>query len=320
MRYSSSVSWTRVSETVSLRRGIVEVLLTILLALVVFFAFSWFIHLFPDNISKTMRLILVSGGFGGLIYGFTERERRFEFVRYQDAVGLNCGSLADILIGIGAAFAVFLVFAGSINIDTDKSVDNTLRLLGLGVLSGIGGKSLLAGLQRRLARQLEEIGEKVREVEVTAVVAARKASRNYWYTVGENYRLRDEWQDAKYAYRKAIEEDADFTAGLLGLATTLRDEASKATSADEKDELLKEAWDSCEMALRKEPDYAMALVVRASLNLVLNKADSMVRDDLEKAIEIEPGLREFIAKDRGLDGIRAREWFRKLTGAMEERV
>jgi hypothetical protein len=282
----------------------------LVLAFLTFWAFSWFIGLFPDKLQPTIRLLLLTGGFGGLLYGFTERGHRVELPRYDGSMRVSFGSLADILVGVGAAHAVFFVLAGSIKIDDRDDLPNTLRLLGLGVLSGIGGKSLLAGLQRRLVRQIEELGEKVHEIDLRA---QKVAKRNYWYTLAETYRLQRKWDDAMYAYEKAISEDPDYTSALLGLATTLRDHAVQNPRPQEGDELLGKALEYAGQAIAKESTFGMAYVVRAAIHSALGRDEAAIREDLEKAVQLNPELKRFIAEEGGFDGLRSRDWFRALT-------
>jgi tetratricopeptide (TPR) repeat protein len=256
---------------------------------------------------------MATGGFGGLVVGFVERERAFELADHEGGLRIRFGSLADILIGIAAAHGVFFVLAGAINIDSGRNLENTLRLLGVGVLSGMAGRGLLSGLQKKLLKHVEELGEEVKEakqkitrIEETVRTAANKKQS---YTLGELYRFQKKWMDAKYLHQDAIDLDPNYTSAYIGMAETLRDESQHIDSQMDEKRLLHQALEYCEKAIRIDEKFAPAFLARATINWLLHHDVEVLKADLEGTLKLDPSLKKFIIEEDAFGSISKNSWF-----------
>lgn len=263
-----------------------------------------FLGLMGDQDIKRVFTILIStGAFGGLIFGFFQRQGRFDLPYFDSPARVYFGSLADCLIGVAASHAVFFVLAGSVNI-SGNNLENTLRLVALGLLSGMAGKSLLSNLQSRLVKQIDELGEKVEHTE-------RKADKKYYYNLGVTYRLQTKWESAKWAFKEALRIDPDYTSAYLGLAEVFRDEYKSGPKTSDQSDLMKQALTNCNLAIQKEPDFAPAYLTRATVYALLDSEKEKARSDILKAIKLSPEMKQFISEE--LTWVKDQDWFVEAT-------
>ncbi|MGH8057755.1 MAG: tetratricopeptide repeat protein, partial [Candidatus Entotheonellia bacterium] len=286
------------------------------------YLFSWLID--DGGIKKVLGILIWCGGFGGLIFSLFERGRGFELSDYDSNFKIHFGSVADVLIGIGATLSVFFLLAGSLKIDNiGTDLENTLRLIGLGVLSGVAGRGLLTVLQERFLRQLEELGVKVEEtsakVEDTRkelaekVEQTKKLGQKYqWTSMGESYRLREDWENAKYAFDEAIKLDPNDPSGYLGLANTFQGERKQATTDAEKENMLHKALEYTARAIEKNASFAPAYLRRASINAALNQSEAEIEKDLQEAIRLDPDMKRFLLQEEEFQRLKDLPWFKEL--------
>lgn len=290
-----------------------SILATFALALVSFGCLYWLHGLVDWPIRRVLTILSATGGFGGLLYGFLERNRQFEPARRTPDGAFDLGSLADILTGVGSAWSVFFVLAGSVKINgggsSEDALQNTLRLVGLGVVSGLAGRSILSNLSKKILAQLQEVERKVERAE-------KKTDTQYWYGLGVTYRLQRSWEDAKYSFRQAIAFDPNYTSAYLGMAGTLRSEAEEAAPAD-RERLLTAALEHCQKAVTKEPNFAPGYLERAATKARLQHETGEIRLDLQRAVAIDPGIGRFILSERAFDAVRGQSWFREIAGSEE---
>lgn len=93
--------------------------------------------------------IVISGGaFGGLLHALYLNENRLLLptLRRNDRLHINLGFVGDILLGIGAGLAVLLFIAP----------DTIAKQIGLSIISGFSGGTLLGTLKNKLATELEK--------------------------------------------------------------------------------------------------------------------------------------------------------------------
>ncbi|MBI5223570.1 hypothetical protein HY990_04050 [Candidatus Micrarchaeota archaeon] len=288
-----------------------SILITIILSLMSFGGIYWFNTLFDDRIKHILKILIFTGSFGGLIFGFFEREKHYELCQYNGSFKINFGSLADMLTGIGAAYAVFFALAGSLKIDIfDESnlavkTENTLRLIGLGVLSGLGGKALLFRLQTGLIKQIGELGQKVKKVK-------ESGEKIYWYNIGELYRLQGKFENSEYAYGNAIELDGKYHSARIGLALTLAGKSKQAVSDKERLSLLHQALDICDAAIKEKPDFAPFYLARAAVHCISEPVSGDVKTDLEKVISIDPMMKKFIKEEDEFKVLNDLQWFKEI--------
>ncbi|HKU75034.1 MAG TPA: hypothetical protein VJR02_14070 [Pyrinomonadaceae bacterium] len=282
-------------------RGLNTIVTTISVTLLSLLLLYLFLSLMTDgDIKRVFTILMATGAFGGLIFGFFQRENRFDLPYFDSPSKLYFGSLADCFIGLGAAHGVFFILAGSVNISQGNSLDDTLRLVALGLVSGIAGKSILSSLRSRLVKQIEELGEKVEHSE-------KKADKKDYYNLGVSYRLEKKWQSAKWSFKEAIRIDADYTSAYLGLAEAQRDEYVDSSRTD-KDELIKDALKNCSLAIHKEPDFAPAYLTRATLYALFDS--DKAKSDILMAVRLKPEMKQFIFEE--FSALKSEEWFIKI--------
>ncbi|MDB6027451.1 MAG: hypothetical protein JWM68_3674, partial [Verrucomicrobiales bacterium] len=284
-----------------------SLLMTTLVALCFYVAFDWWFGILKAPLGEFPKYLSISGGFGGVLYGFVERQRKFELVQLCGTSHIQFGSFADVLVGVGAAYGIVFVLPNISNIQLDNR-DTALRIIGLGTIAGVAGKALLSRLRDGLIRKVEQLEE---EVESNRDLMQKKMIRNRLYTLGEQYRLHKKWLDAKWAFNEMLDIDPANTSALVGMATTLRDESLYDSTAD-KQKLLLQAIDLCHNALKVESDFAPGYLMRASIQFLLGSYSAEVEADLKKALQLDPTLRQFIIADDVFNKVQNEDWMKKL--------
>jgi cytochrome c-type biogenesis protein CcmH/NrfG len=156
-----------------------------------------------------------------------------------------------------------------------------------------------------------EFSRLLRATEIKVVDKATTLStKQMYYVLGVGYRSRKEWNDARDAFETAIKLDSRNTSALLGLADTALGEAEDTQDQAKKKELLKEALQNSNKAVEIDPSFAAAYLTRATVNATLDVGSNLVREDLERADDLNEGLRETIAKERAFKPLHKDDWFR----------
>jgi tetratricopeptide (TPR) repeat protein len=181
------------------------------------------------------------------------------------------------------------------------------------VLSGLGGKALLSKLREQFLGRVDKLQERVRETEAHLSHVKQISNKQWFYNLGETYRLRERWEDANWAYEEAVKLDGKYTSAILGLAKTARDEASATSDAERSSTLLELAMKYCNQAVDIEPDFGPTYLDRATVRAARGNPVEEIRRDLESAVSRQPGLSKFIPEEPLLEGFKQYEWFRKLT-------
>ena len=151
-------------------------LLGILASFGIGYATSYLIHVQPQTIelripaadffTKEVRLVLaviLAGGLGGLLYSL--QSGKLELPRIEAAENsCHLGWIGDCLIGVGAAFVIFLIVPGGDNFFKDpQSSPWDIEILATSIIGGYGGRSLLDRALDELLKKQEKIESKLSE-------------------------------------------------------------------------------------------------------------------------------------------------------------
>ncbi len=106
--------------------------------------------------------------------------------------------------------------------------------------------------------------------------------------VAQQYRSKRSLQLAHDLYKQAVAIDPNYALAYCGIATCA---AALHLHYDVAGELLAEALEHCDTALRLQPDLAEAYAARGHARIFAKNFD-LVKEDLEKALELSPDLAE----------------------------
>lgn len=229
---------------------------------------------------ETLTILIIAGAFGGLLFSIIDREKKFELSYYDNEEKKIClGSLADMLIGSGAAVSIYFVLSGTLKFedinDGKKNVDNALKIIGIAIVSGLAGKAVLSGLKNKLLKQIESVEEDIKKDRT-------KAQINLYNSIGEVHRLGKRWESAKWAFRETISLDNRNIPAKLGLAKTYLDEGQKEAS--------NYALNLCNEAISINDKFAPAYLIRAKVKKYMGIAFD---DDKKKAEDIDKDIIKF---------------------------
>lgn len=298
-------------------------LFTLFLGALVTLAFRYFVSLVGGNITLRLHLVIlaVTGALGGVVYSLIGNRGavRWAWPDEKESVLLQCGTLADAIVGVGGAWGIFLVLGRSMKpVDKVEDTEGVLVLIGLGVVAGFAARSLLHLLARRLQ---EMIGEK--EVQETARKETRKTGLptifSHAKTVVEIFDRADEQaraslrvvlEDALRATEAALTSWPDETSlyGVFGAIkkrlALIRPEARRA--------LLDEAISACSKALELDSGLAWAYYNRACYKALNRIGADAILPDIRKAIELNPDFKQRFLRDSDLEDYREHEEIRAV--------
>lgn len=275
----------------------VSLLVTIGMTLLISGALYLFLTKFVENLLKDkLAIILFSGGFGGLIRNIIEdRQLSLCRVRLSRDPKLDWGSLGEILIGMAAAAAIFLVLAGTLRFEGG---DGTLRLIGFTLVAGVSGRSILGQLRTVLEKRINEATEKARAAEDVADRAVRDSQLVQLFMAGEDALINQHWQKAIDYFGSMIELVPGDPLGYIAQARTWKRQAlTMERESDEAQQLLKRAIDATSRAIDHSPESGSAYYNRACYRALAGQAWDEVAADLEKALQLAPELRSQASSD-----------------------
>ncbi len=149
---------------------------------------------------------------------------------------------------------------------------------------------------------------------------ARKLSTiQLYYSLGESRRLQGKWKEAREAFQAAIKMNPQHTSALLGLAETKVGQANKINDPAKKKALLDEALEASTQAIKIDPKFAPAYMVRAIVRIALDPESAQVRKDLEHADHLDQGLKDDIAEEEAFHPLRKYDWFESRFRSIQEK-
>lgn len=325
------------------------VVITVIIGGLIFLAISYFLSFIEQNLKDSkgaelrfyLAVLAITGALGGVISGFIENNRTFHCIwaDEEDRRFLRCGSLADGLIGLGAAWGVFLVLGRSLRVGTQP--EDMLVLIGLGVIAGYGGKLLLRILtlyiqdmvqakeareeareaNRRITGRVELLEPRVELLEpsidysnidtitdtVDAITGIHKSLDN-----NAKDRIRDILQKAHRIAEGRLQQNPNDPRSYMYLARVKKRLAFIASSNVEKNALLNEAISLCDQGLNINPNTEQLYYNRACYKALLHFPIQHIIADMKKAIELNPDNKKFFKEDSDLQEIHEQPEIKEL--------
>lgn len=250
-----------------------------------------------EPLTETILWIAASGSFGGVILGVAARtSHKIRLPILGKLVEL--GFLGDALVGAGASVAFFFV-AGpllAMSLGGEKTVDDWLKVVSLGVISGLAGIKLLTASSPYILERIVGLDDRLDRVERGSRVGdlLRRAE-----SLAASSRL----DQALATYDDALKIDPHSESALLGKAAVLFDR----TKWDE-------AITVAARALDLNPSSARGYYDRARYKNACGKyAKEDILQDLRSAVTLDPLFRNYAAlHDPHFENLRHDEEFRRI--------
>lgn len=293
-------------------------LLTALVGAIIVFVLNLFLRLFSfnDTMILYLRTLAFTGGLGGIISGFIQNDRKLLLCSYsgEDSRTIDFGSLADALIGMGGAWAAFLVFPRAMRLES--GVEDVLPLIGFGVVAGFGARSLLTTLRDKL------LGEARGEARFVAEKTAQEAVRGVTERAGDyadsgDVRLLVDLADASTGQTKVdalkraeslaknyLSKSPRSPQVLVAFALVKKRLAMLTEVEADRNALLDEAISLCSTALELRPGLEVAYYNRACYKALRRVTVTSILADMDRAIALLPDNRELFREDSDLASVR----------------
>lgn len=274
--------------------------------------------------------ITLAGALGGFAHALVAEEPHAIWPFQGANTSKVNQALADTVLGVAAAWAVFLI-SDLFGLDSD-AIDlkkDLVKLMALGVVSGYAGVRLLNPMSARIGRRIEEaekhLQERIKQLEKEQHHATEQMSEvnKNIKAGGEVNRYRQLLAEASAyerveAFGPALEKidevlvtRADDEDALLKKAKYLKRNAQR-----EKDGnltgALKEAINITSSILDRNPQSSRAFYNRACYKCLLKHELDEVIKDLRKAIELDSIFKISAGHDADFTDIRNKAAFKKL--------
>ena len=307
------------------RQSVLLTLLGLILTAGLITCLVWLASFFSRPISIYILVLSAGGGFGGLCYSLIENKgylklcsvHQYEEKEDKPAVkdkktGLDLGCIADILIGIGSAFAIFLVLSGLVKLTNDiKTIElgTIFMLASLGIVAGAGGKYIFPMLVQKMEDMLKA-QQKAEEADKKASNVKEEAETNHQESlkqldnalVAVGNALPDTYlEQAESTFNHALKANPQSAEAKVGLAMVRK-----------RQDKLTDAIRFCTEAITTDPNCAVAYYNRACYRSLSKQPIKEILDDLEKAIKLDKSLSEHAEKDKDFKSIKARKEFLEI--------
>lgn len=292
---------------------------TLLLGVAGISAIGYFLGLFAGDPELVLYLktLAITGSLGGLISGLIRHERRFVLASWPlDADArpprIECGALADAVIGIGGAWGVFFVLGRSMRLGSATA--DLLTIIGLGVVAGFSARALLATLRERILGEARSVAEETAKETVKA-----QAKESVTYTdmthVATLIKVSDAapapeaktelLEGAEARVNEVLAREPTNVSALLMLAAIRKRQAWLELSVDKRNVLLDEAIMLCSRVIELRPSQGQAHYNRACYKCLRGTAIAEVLVDLDKAVELVPEWKAIVKGDPDLEHCRS---------------
>lgn len=311
---------------------------TVILIIGVTWLASFFYN--PIGIKPVSIYILVlsfGGGLGGLCYSLIENKGYLKLCsihRYEDdkdtedkkkenkedekrpdvndkKLGLDLGCIGDILIGIGSAFAVFLVLSGLVKLTKDSiDLGNIFMLASLGIVAGAGGKYIFPMLVKKMQEMIDakdtankalqkasDTGDEAKKDHKESLIQLDRAL----VPIGNLYLDKENLGQAERSFNYALEVNPQSAEAKVGLALIKRRQG-----------YLEDAIKFCTDAIKIAPNFAIAYYNRACYKCLSEQPVKEILDDLKKAIELDESLRKYARDDEDFKSIKDSKEFQEI--------
>ncbi len=257
-------------------------------------------------------LITVCGGLGGVVFSIYENGRTFKLPSYNDEGSILLGSLSDILIGSTASLGVFFLLAGTIK---TAGEDGLLRVIGLGVVSGLGGTALLPNLRNTILNHINEFEKDLNNVKNATAESEVKSL----LSIGMSYLTGDEKQltTAEEIFKSILEKNNDYLPAYAYLSDVYKQKALIEDKNNKKLDFFSKALDLLSKPIANEKQNTKKsgyYLSRASVYYAMNSQDEKVKKDLEEAKKLNANITRHILEmdGHGFKKFRNEEWFKKI--------
>jgi tetratricopeptide (TPR) repeat protein len=256
--------------------------------------------------AKTFFLLVAAGGtLGGILNGINSKDNKLVLPKIlppsdQNPRMVHLGFIGDIIIGVGAAIAVFLVLTNALNLAAGLKTDITI--LSISILAGFAGITILKGMSEEFAKKVtKQIQPRLDSLE-TQIKEGDKSTSIY----SEAYA---HWK-AK-SYTEALEDINDAIDINPGIAKYYNLRAMVYRRLDRFDD----AFNDLAQAVKIDPKYPLPYYNRACYKALKNKPVDEIIADLKIAFGLKASLVEYSQKDEDLGSIRENKDFKALLSA-----
>ena len=268
-----------------------------------------------STIYQLLLLLFISGGFGAVAIGLVYPEPRE--IRFLGK-NIDLGFIGDFFIGGVTSIGIFffinslLDYSGS---NPEKFFEGfkSLKLISLGILSGVAGSNLLRKISNQLTNQLTK---QLTELENGIRDAANQNILHDTATEGYRHLERDELPSALESFDIVLKKDEYNEYALIGKAKVLR----KMSESHNNDKYLKDAIKLLEKLVKNQPSamrahYNLACYYNISKNHDMNA----IIESLSKAMEISSTYMQIAKNDPDLENIIHTDEFENMVKKYENK-
>lgn len=270
------------------------------------------------SVYQDIVVIVAAGGFGGFVNGLLRQPSAHYtlMLPWPFSIGKEFGFFGDIAVGAAAGTSIFFVMESLFGLyanDLTKP-QQFLKFIGLGVICGYMGSSLLDGLSMLISKRLAKL-ERDLEKEQLELEKLRKreeantqAQQKLWLAAA--YKKWGRLDEALEIYKEAVDAEPDDPYNYVEVSLAYAEKAEK--TGDKS--LYNDANIWIEKALLKDKQYARALYDRACYKHQLHRPIEEVLQDLRSAIKLNDIIKTIARLDPDFNDLHTDEKFKGLVG------
>ena len=248
-------------------------------------------------LTATLLAIVASGSIGGILLGMilkTSHKIRIPFIGQL----LELGFLGDGLVGAGASMAVFFLAAPLLDISVigERALDQWLKIISLGVFSGILGIKLVTASATHVVVRLAGLEDRVEQIVI-------RERLNEITGHAESLATEKRFEHALAKYDEALRIDPRSEVAHIGKALVLFNRCK-----------WDEAINTLSNFLETNPSADRAYFDRACYKSASGKyRKAEILQDLKSAITLDPMYKTYAAlQNKHFENLRNDEEFRKI--------
>lgn len=250
-----------------------------------------------DPLTSTILVIAVSGSAGGIILGMTARTSHKLRIPLTGRL-IEIAFLGDALVGAAASVALFFVTGPLFNLTLTQEMahDHWIRVIALGVLSGLAGMKILASSSSHIFERISVLDDRMEQLE-----KGRKTHE--LIRQAESLAAENRLEHALARYTEALRINPRNEDALLGKARILNDRCK-----------WDEAITTVSKVLAVNPSSERAYYDRACYKNATGKhAKEEILQDLKSAVTLDPLYKTYAAlRDNHFQNLQDDESFRSL--------
>jgi tetratricopeptide (TPR) repeat protein len=225
---------------------------------------------------------VLSGAFGGLIGSINVARPNVLSLPFVNRK-VSLGFLGDLFIGVGASLSVQFAADALFGIHRNQGpleMVEYMKLIAIGVLAGVAGNRLLAGMSHALLNKLmaeqEQLEDKVEKME----------QKNQLIRLGENDLRESRYEAAVSVFQRLIKLDDKLEVAYIYLGKALKRQACTMADLAQRGQLLQQAIDVVSRVIEINHTNDRALYNRGCYKCLAGFAKDKILPDLSRAIEI----------------------------------